>query len=64
MSRLERWERAASFGLNPPDEVCPCTPSRTNINTLLLLDQVRHILLTREGVDKDEYSQCVLYGEV
>lgn len=45
MSRLERWERAASFGLNPPDEV-------------------RHILLTREGVDKDEYSQCVLYGEV
>lgn len=45
MSRLERWERAASFGLNPPDEV-------------------RHILLTREGVEKDEYSQCVLYGEV
>ncbi|KAG1737216.1 DNA polymerase delta, subunit 4-domain-containing protein [Suillus lakei] len=45
MTRLERWERAASFGLNPPDEV-------------------RHILLTREGVKKDEYSQCVLYGEV
>ncbi|KAG2363155.1 DNA polymerase delta, subunit 4-domain-containing protein [Suillus spraguei] len=45
MSRLERWERAASFGLNPPDEV-------------------RHILVTREGVEKDEYSQCVLYGEV
>ncbi|KIK35807.1 hypothetical protein CY34DRAFT_811864 [Suillus luteus UH-Slu-Lm8-n1] len=45
MSRLERWERAASFGLNPPDEV-------------------RHILLTREGVEQDEYSQCVLYGEV
>ncbi|KAG2103081.1 DNA polymerase delta, subunit 4-domain-containing protein [Suillus discolor] len=45
MSRLERWERAASFGLNPPDEV-------------------RHILLTEEGVEKDEYSQCVLYGEV
>ncbi|KAG1795071.1 DNA polymerase delta, subunit 4-domain-containing protein [Suillus plorans] len=45
MSRLERWERASSFGLNPPDEV-------------------RHILLTEEGVEKDEYSQCVLYGEV
>ncbi|KAG1774158.1 DNA polymerase delta, subunit 4-domain-containing protein [Suillus placidus] len=45
MSRLERWERAASFGLNPPDEV-------------------RQILSTREGVEKDEYSQCVLYGEV
>ncbi|KAG1812882.1 DNA polymerase delta, subunit 4-domain-containing protein [Suillus subaureus] len=45
MSRLERWERAASLGLNPPDEV-------------------QHILLTGEGVDKDEYSQCVLCGEV
>ncbi|KAG2042759.1 DNA polymerase delta, subunit 4-domain-containing protein [Suillus americanus] len=45
MSRLERWERAASLGLSPPDEV-------------------RHILLTGEGIDKDEYSQCVLYGEV
>lgn len=29
-----------------------------------MLDQVRHILLTREGVEQDEYSQCVLYGEV
>ncbi|KAG2137740.1 DNA polymerase delta, subunit 4-domain-containing protein [Suillus cothurnatus] len=45
MSRIERWERAASLGLNPPDEV-------------------RHILLTKEGVEKDEYSQSVLYGEV
>ncbi|KAG0700773.1 DNA polymerase delta, subunit 4-domain-containing protein [Suillus ampliporus] len=45
MTRLERWERAASFDLHPPEEV-------------------RDILLTREGVEKDEYSQCVLYGEV
>ncbi|OAX40323.1 hypothetical protein K503DRAFT_864718 [Rhizopogon vinicolor AM-OR11-026] len=45
MTRLERWERAASLGLGPPQEV-------------------RDILLTREGVGKDEYSQCVLYGEV
>jgi DNA polymerase delta subunit 4 len=45
MSRIERWERAASLGLNPPDEV-------------------RNILLTKEGVEKDEYSQSVLYGEV
>ncbi|KAG1735888.1 DNA polymerase delta, subunit 4-domain-containing protein [Suillus paluster] len=45
MTRLERWERAASFSLNPPGEV-------------------RDILLTREGVEKNEYSQCVLYGEV
>ncbi|KAG2144344.1 DNA polymerase delta, subunit 4-domain-containing protein [Suillus clintonianus] len=45
MTRLERWERAASFGLNPPEEV-------------------RQILSTREGVEMDEYSQCVLYGEV
>ncbi|KIJ65492.1 hypothetical protein HYDPIDRAFT_174934 [Hydnomerulius pinastri MD-312] len=45
MTRLERWERAESFGLNPPLEV-------------------REILLTKEGIEKDEYAQCVLYGEV
>ncbi|KAH7890914.1 DNA polymerase delta, subunit 4-domain-containing protein [Phlebopus sp. FC_14] len=45
MTRLERWERAEMFGLNPPPEV-------------------REILLTKEGMEKDEYAQCVLYGEV
>ncbi|KAF8555668.1 hypothetical protein OG21DRAFT_1410568 [Imleria badia] len=45
MTRLERWERAEAFGLNPPVEV-------------------RDILLTREGVEKAEYAQCVLHGEV
>ncbi|KIJ21012.1 hypothetical protein PAXINDRAFT_66522, partial [Paxillus involutus ATCC 200175] len=43
MTRLERWERAEAFGLNPP---------------------VRGILLTKEGTEKEEYTQCVLYGEV
>jgi len=45
MTRLERWERAEAFGLNPPVEV-------------------RDMLLTKEGIEKDEYSQCVFYGEV
>lgn len=45
MTRLERWERAETLGLNPPPEV-------------------RQILLTKEGVEKEEYAQCVLYGEV
>ncbi|KAH7919887.1 hypothetical protein BV22DRAFT_1040503 [Leucogyrophana mollusca] len=45
MTRLERWERAESYGLNPPPEV-------------------RDILLTKEGIEQDEYAQCVLYGEV
>ncbi|KIK79157.1 hypothetical protein PAXRUDRAFT_834233 [Paxillus rubicundulus Ve08.2h10] len=45
MTRLERWERAEAFGLNPPVEV-------------------REILLTKEGTEKEEYAQCVLYGEV
>ncbi|KAG6334261.1 hypothetical protein ID866_4818 [Astraeus odoratus] len=45
MTRLERWERAETLGLNPPSEV-------------------RHILLTKEGIEKEEYAQCVLYGEV
>ncbi|KAF8141460.1 DNA polymerase delta, subunit 4-domain-containing protein [Boletus edulis] len=45
MTRLERWERAEAFGLNPPVEV-------------------RDILLTKEGIEKAEYAQCVLHGEV
>ncbi|KAH0836790.1 DNA polymerase delta, subunit 4-domain-containing protein [Lanmaoa asiatica] len=45
MTRLERWERAESFGLNPPVEV-------------------RDILLTKEGIEKAGYAQCVLHGEV
>ncbi|KAF8838994.1 hypothetical protein BDN67DRAFT_970727 [Paxillus ammoniavirescens] len=45
MTRLERWERAEAFGLNPPVEV-------------------REILLTKEGIEKEDYAQCVLYGEV
>ncbi|KAF8448873.1 DNA polymerase delta, subunit 4-domain-containing protein [Boletus edulis BED1] len=45
MTRLERWERAEAFGLNPPVEV-------------------RDILLTKEGIEKVEYAQCVLHGEV
>jgi DNA polymerase delta subunit 4 len=64
MSRIERWERAASLGLNPPDEVRARALSHFNMNTYLHCEQVRHILLTKEGVEKDEYSQSVLYGEV
>ncbi|RDB15369.1 DNA polymerase delta subunit 4 [Hypsizygus marmoreus] len=45
VSRLERWERAAALGLNPPKEI-------------------REILETKEGHEKTEYSQSVLYTEV
>ncbi|OBZ73719.1 DNA polymerase delta subunit 4 [Grifola frondosa] len=67
VTRLERWERADALGLNPPPEVSlsqellyapiPTSPS-------LCLVQVKEILLTKEGSEDDEFSQCVFYGEV
>jgi hypothetical protein len=38
MTRLERWDRAASLGLNPPEEVCAHPPkSRLNFDALSLV---------------------------
>ena len=61
MTRLERWERAEAFGLDPPVEVSPSRPLPAQTQTS---SQVRDILLTKEGTEKAEYAQCVLHGEV
>jgi len=45
VSRLDRWKRAESLGLNPPREV-------------------QEILLSKQGVEQEELSQSVFYGEV
>ncbi|KAJ8079678.1 hypothetical protein PM082_011265 [Marasmius tenuissimus] len=45
ISRLERWTRAQSMGLNPPVEI-------------------RDILLTQQGIEKTEYAESCLYGQL
>lgn len=62
MTRLERWERAETLGLRPPPEASTYKMHLT-INEAIVF-QVRQILLTKEGSEKEEYVQCVLYGEV
>ena len=62
MTRLERWQRAESLGLEPPPEA-----STFWIHVFMhdaIVFQVQHILLTKEGTEKDEYAQGVLHGEV
>jgi len=62
MTRLERWERAETLGLRPPPEASTYQIHITIHDAIVF--QVRQILLTTEGSEKEEYTQCVLYGEV
>ncbi|KAI6023945.1 hypothetical protein BKA83DRAFT_679686 [Pisolithus microcarpus] len=63
MTRLERWERAEGFGSQPTSRGEHQTPAiRTHADSPVY--QVRQILSTKEGMEKEEYAQCVLFGEV
>ena len=42
ITRLQRWERAKKWGLEPPDEI-------------------REILLTKQGMGEEIYKENVLY---
>ncbi|KAH9958817.1 DNA polymerase delta, subunit 4-domain-containing protein, partial [Russula dissimulans] len=53
VTRLERWERAAALGLNPPAEESPAE-----------LLRVRDILMTKEGSEDPRLKQNVLHDEV
>ncbi|KIL69102.1 hypothetical protein M378DRAFT_176093 [Amanita muscaria Koide BX008] len=66
VSRLERWERAHAFGMNPPEEVNRSLFLDRNylINDNICRPQVREILNTLEGSEKPEYSQCVFHDLV
>lgn len=64
---MERWERAAALGLNPPVEESPAVPPNypTTFDLHLTLHhQVRDILTTKEGTEDTRLIQNVLYDEV
>ncbi|KAF5319066.1 hypothetical protein D9611_012676 [Ephemerocybe angulata] len=75
MSRLERWERAQTLGLNPPKDVSGDSPfqrlsarrqqqasTATSLRLTYTLVQVHDILMTKEGLTDPRYSQNVLAG--
>jgi hypothetical protein len=67
VTRLERWERAAALGLNPPAAASPDRFKAKFFRRSLLTicaspPQVREILMTKEG--DEDLAQNVLYGEV
>jgi DNA polymerase delta subunit 4 len=64
MTRLERWERAESFGLNPPNEVRFIVMLHLQHALIPHRLQVYEILMTKQGQVLDEYKQSVFHGEV
>lgn len=70
VTRLQRWERAKKWGLNPPEEVSAittiCPTSRLNaISRLIKWNvadcQIKEILTTQEGEDEIDYRENVLH---
>jgi DNA polymerase delta subunit 4 len=66
VTRLERWERAAALGLNPPLEGSPAklTSFSEIVDLSWVSPQVREILMSKEGSEDSRLVQCVLYDEV
>jgi len=68
ISRLQRWERAKKWGLNPPSEVCHIIlfSSFYNNHTYGARfgadNQIHSILTTKEGEDDVEYRENVLHA--
>ncbi len=71
ITRLERWERAKKWGLQPPEEVSgglvacggAVWPAACRGMTSSL-DQIKQILLTQQGEDDALYRESVVYGWV
>jgi DNA polymerase delta subunit 4 len=69
ITRLERWERAKKWGLQPPEEVSGGLVGRTVgpaacCGMTSSLDQIKQILLTQQGEDEALYRESVVYGWV
>jgi len=71
ISRLERWERAHKWGLNPPEEVSVAESSERgrsevllSFQCLLTVCQIKKILLTQQGEDNVDLRESILHGWV
>lgn len=61
MTRLDRWKRAAAWGLEPPEEVCLSTSCNLTDPDATSL-QVYDILTTIEGEKENKYRESLFDG--